>query len=429
MEESQSLHAAKDLLSFFGILLAGGTLGGVLAKRLRVPDVVVFLLVGILLGPEMLDLVDIPAASSLNQTILIFGSSYVLFDGGASLRFRVLRRIWVTIAVIATLGVLITGAIVTLVGHWLLGIPLLIAALIGSTVASTDPATLVPIFKQIPISERVSQAVMSESAFNDATGAIATFTVLAIAVGEAEFSVAASLTELVKQAGLGIFIGASVGYGASLLLAHQRFAFLGEFGPLVTLMAVAGAYLAADNYHASGFMAVFVFGMLIGNRDAFGLRMAEPEAERMEQFVAEMALIMRLMIFVLLGTQVDFELMQRYWLVGIVIVLAMMFVCRPITVFVCTAFDPRARWTLNEKLFMCWTRETGVIPAALAGLLMAMDAPGAELIGSVVFIAILVTILLQATTTRWLARRLGLLVEGRRETWDDGTAEPLAPPG
>ncbi len=97
VEDAPSLVAAKDLLSFFGIVLAGGTLGGVLAKRIHVPDVVVFLLVGIALGPEALGLVDIPAASGLNQSILIFGSCYVLFDGGASLRFRVLKKIWITI--------------------------------------------------------------------------------------------------------------------------------------------------------------------------------------------------------------------------------------------------------------------------------------------------------------------------------------------
>jgi len=414
VEDSPSLMAAKDLLSFFGVILAGGTLAGVLAKRIRVPDVVVFLLVGILLGPEMLGLIDIAADSGLNQTILIFGSCYILFDGGATLRFRVLKEIWVTIVVIATLGVLITGAVTAAAAHWLFGIPLIVAALLGAALASTDPATLVPIFKQIPIRERVSQTIMSESAFNDATGAIATFTVLAVALGQAEFSVGDSLGELLKQASLGILIGAVVGYGASLLLAHERYAFLGEFGPVVTLMAVAGAYLAADNYHASGFMAVFVFGMLVGNRDAFGLRMEEDEADRMAQFVAEMALIMRLMIFVLLGSQVNFALMQTHWVTGAVLVLVMMFVARPLTVFICTWLDRRARWTLQEQLFMCWTRETGVIPAALAGLLLGIGAPGAELISSVTFVAILMTILIQATTTRWLARRLGLLLDDER---------------
>ncbi len=415
METSPSLLAAKALLYAFGVILAAGTLGGVIAKRLRVPDVAIFLLVGILLGPELLGLIDIRADSGLNQIILIFGSCYILFDGGASLRFRVLREVWVTIAVMATLGVLITAAITATAAYLLMGLPLIVAALVGATIASTDPATLVPIFKQIPIKERISQTIMSESAFNDATGAIVTFTVLAIALGQGEFSLAGSMTELLKQASLGVIIGAVVGYAAALLIAHERYAFLGEFGPIVTLMAVAGAYLAADNYHASGFMAVFVFGMIIGNKESFGLQMAPAEAEKMEHFVAEMALIMRLMIFVLLGSQVDFALMQKYWAHGVLLVLIFMFVARPLTVFVSTWPDRRARWTFKERLFMCWTRETGVIPAALAGLLVGMRAPGAEIIASVTFIAILMTILIQATTTPWLAAKLGVLVED----WQD----------
>ncbi|MDD3764673.1 MAG: sodium:proton antiporter [Nevskiales bacterium] len=415
METSPSLEAAKALLQAFGIILAAGSLGGVIAKRLKVPDVAIFLLIGIALGPHALGMIDISAGGALNQIILIFGSCYILFDGGASLRFRVLREVWVTIAIIATVGVLITASITTLAAHWILGLPLVVAALLGAATSSTDPATLVPIFKQIPIKERISQTVMSESAFNDAIGAILTFTVLALAMGHGSFSLSGSLLELLKQASLGILIGSVVGYAAALLLGHERYAFLGEFGPIVTLMAVAGAYLAADNYHASGFMAVFVFGILIGNKESLGLRMQPSEAEKMENFVAEMALIMRLMIFVLLGSQVDFGLMERYWAQGLALVAILMFIGRPLTVFICTWPDRRARWTFKERLFMCWTRETGVIPAALAGLLVGMKAPGAEIIASVTFVAILATILLQATTTPWLAAKLGMLVED----WQD----------
>lgn len=415
MESSASLLAAKDLLQTFGVVLAAGTLGGVIAKALRVPDVAVFLIVGILLGPELLGLVDLRADSAVNQIILIFGSCYILFDGGASLRFRVLREVWVTIVIIATVGILITTAVTAVAAYYLLGIPLIIAALLASTIASTDPATLVPVFKQVPIRERVAQTVMSESAFNDATGAIVTFTVLAIAMGTGEFSLAGSLLELLKQASLGILIGAVLGYVAALLIAHERYAFLGEFAPVVTLMAVAGAYLAADNYHASGFMAVFVFGMLVGNKASFGFNMDPSEAQHLESFVSASALIMRLMIFVLLGSQVNFSLMAQYWLPGVALVLVFMLVARPLTVFLCTVPDRRARWSFKERLFMCWTRETGVIPAALSGLLVGMQAPGAEIIASITFIAILMTILIQAPTTEWLARRLGLLVEDWRD--------------
>jgi potassium/hydrogen antiporter len=123
------------------------------------------------------------------------------------------------------------------------------------------------------------------------------------------------------------------------------------------------------------------------------------------------AFIMRLFIFILLGAQVDFSLMNQYLVGGIVVVTIFMLVARPVTVFLCALPDRRARWSFNEMLFMCWTRETGVIPGALAGLLLGMNAPGAQMIASVTFIAILMTILIQAPTTKWLGRRLGLLEE------------------
>ena len=411
MESSASIELAKHVLLLFGTILAVGMLAGLLAQKIKVPDVVLFLLIGMMLGPEAAGLVNVRADSALNQLILIFGSCYILFDGGASLRFKVLREVWITVVVISTIGVLVTGLITGVAAYYILGVPFVIALLLGATLASTDPATLVPIFKQVRIKDRVAQTVMSESAFNDAMGAIVTFAVLAVAIGAGEFSTTETLLDLLQQAGFGLVAGALLGYLAVLLIAHEKYAFLTEYSPVVTLMAVIGAYLSADNLQASGFMAVFVFGIVLGNKDAFGFRMERDEEERLEEFVATTALIMRMFIFVLLGAQVDFSLMNQYLLGGVIVVTIFMLVARPVTVFLCAGPDRRARWTLRELLFMCWTRETGVIPAALAGLLVGLKAPGAPMIASVTFIAVLMTILIQAPTTKWLAKRLGLLVE------------------
>jgi cell volume regulation protein A len=324
----------------------------------------------------------------------------------------VLQRVWITIVVLATVGVVITATITATAAYYVLGVPLMVALLLGATLASTDPATLVPIFRQVHIRDRVAQTVVSESAFNDATGAVITFGVLAVAMGTNEFSLASSLFDLAKQSIVGIVAGLALGYLAALLIAHERWAFLAEYAPVVTLAAVIGAYFAADGLQASGFMAVFVFGMVIGNKDFFGFKMEAGEQQRLEEYVMTTAFITRLFIFTLLGAQVDFGLMSRYLVGGVIVITIFMLVARPVTVFLCALPDQRARWSLNEVLFMCWTRETGVIPAALAGLLLGLKAPGAEMIASVTFIAILMTILIQAPTTKWLAGRLGLLEEG-----------------
>jgi cell volume regulation protein A len=409
LEASASIEIAKHTLVSCGHILAIGTITGLVAQKIKIPDVAVFLVVGMLIGPEALGLVDIKADSALNQIILLFGASYILFDGGASLRFTVLKHVWITIVTLATVGVVVTAAITGLAAYYVLGVPLMVALLLGAALASTDPATLVPIFRQVHIRDRVAQAVVSESAFNDATGAILTFGVLAVAMGTGQFSLTASLLDLLKQALIGIGAGAVLGYLAALLIAHERWSFLAEYAPVVTLAAVIAAYFAADGLQASGFMAVFVFGIMLGNKDSFGFRMQSGEAQKLEDFVATTAFIMRLFIFILLGAQVDFGLMSQYLVGGIIVVGIFMLIARPTTVFLCALPDRRARWSFNELVFMCWTRETGVIPAALAGLLLGMKAPGAQLIASVTFIAILMTILIQAPTTNWLGRRLGLL--------------------
>ena len=411
MESSSAIEVAKHTLMSGGILLAVGTVTGFVAQKIRVPDVALFLLVGILIGPAMLGLVNIPADSALNQIILLFGASYILFDGGASLRLEVLKQVWITIVVIATVGVLITAAVTALAAHLVFGIPVMVALLLGAAIASTDPATLVPIFRQVHIRDRVAQTVMSESAFNDAMGAILTFSVLSVAMGTGSFSLGASAIDLLKQSAIGIVSGGVMGLLAALLIAHERWAFLKEYAPVVTLVAVIGAYFAADGLEASGFMAVFVFGIVIGNKDAFGFKMNEGDQQKLDEYVMTTAFIMRLFIFMLLGAQVDFHLMAQYWAGGVLVVLVFMLIARPVTVFACALPDRRAKWSFNEMLFMCWTRETGVIPAALAGLLLGMKAPGAPVIASVTFIAILMTILIQAPTTKWLGQRLGLLEE------------------
>jgi cell volume regulation protein A len=380
-----------------------------LARRLGVPDIVLYLLAGVVLGPAVGHVIDVPANSALSQVVLLFGAAYILFDGGATLRFSVLREVWVTVLLLATIGVVVTAAIVAAAAHYLLGITPLVAALLGATIAATDPATLIPVFRQVRVRERVAQTVISESAANDAVAAMMTLAILSIALGSGEFSLGLSLYRVGYEALIGIAIGAVAGYLAGVLVAHQRLGFLQEYLPLVTLIVVIAAYLQAGAASASGFMAVFVAGVVFGNRGSFGLELSEADAHRLEEFVLTTALVMRMFVFVLLGTQVNFRLLNQYLWAAAGVVAVLMLLARPVTVLVSALPDRRARWNMKELIFMCWTRETGVIPAALAGMLAAAGAPGADVIAAVTFMAVLLTILVQATTTRWLARKLDLL--------------------
>ena len=368
MESAISFEMAKHLLLSFAVILAAGTFSVFLSQKLKVPDVPIFLLAGILLGPEMFGILHITAESDLNQIILIFGACYILFDGGASIRLRVMKQIWITLFVLATIGVIIMTAITGIAAYYLLGLPLITALLLGAVIAPTDPATIIPIFRQVRIKERVSQALISESAFNDTTGSVLAFAVMSVAMGSSDFALTANLGDLLKQSIGGVVIGGAMGYLSALIITHEKFDFQAKYALVITLMAVIGTYLGAAGTQTSGFMAVFVFGIIIGNKESFGFRMNVQEHEKLQEYVARTAMMMRMFIFILLGSQVDFALMSKFMFVGAVIVTIFMLVARPITVFLCALSDRRAKWSFNEMLFMCWTRETGVIPAALAGL-------------------------------------------------------------
>lgn len=403
------LEYAKLDLMYVGIIIFTGLLGGVLAKKIKIPDIVLFLLIGIALGPTVGGVLHVPADSTMNQLILTIGACYLLFEGGATLRFSVLKEIWISLSIIATFGVLITGAITSAAAYWM-GLPIAVALVLGALTASTDPATLVPIFKQVPIKDRVSQTVMSESALNDAMGAIATFAVVSYVMGTGEgFNLIDSLSELAYEAGIGLLLGAIIGYTAAFLMAHNSFGIFRGVTPFVIILAVITVYLLADHVHASGFMAVFTCGVMIGNKNTFGLPLDDHEHEYLEDYVGNTALLMRMFIFILLGSQVNFHLLKEYLGVGICLLFIFIFIARPVTVFICAGPDRRAKWTWKELVFMSWTRETGVIPAALVGILASMKVPGVDVVGAITFIFILGTILIQAPTTALLAGKLGLL--------------------
>ncbi|WP_227657524.1 cation:proton antiporter, partial [Candidatus Magnetaquicoccus inordinatus] len=283
MEASAAIEIANHLIRALGFMLAIGLAGIVLARRTGIPDVAIFLVVGMVLGPQTIGflvgdgtnsgltgrifvdiagLLAIPTDSAINQGILTLGAAYILFDGGASLRFKVLSEVWITITVISTIGVLITAIITAGAAYYILHVPFIVALLLGATIASTDPATLVPVFRQVPIKDRVAQTVMSESAFNDAMGAIITFALLGVAMGTSEFSLSKALFDLVREALLGILTGGIVGYLIIFLIAHKQFGVLNDFAPIAVLAGVIGSFMIALAVHGSGFMSVFVFGIM-----------------------------------------------------------------------------------------------------------------------------------------------------------------------
>jgi len=405
---SESIQIAQGVMLTFATLFLAGALAAKVAGLLKVPDVVLFLLIGLAVGAPGLNIINVPAEEPLNQLLLIVGSSFLLFHGGMSVSFSVLKQTWLTLVLLSTVAVLVMVVVVGYTAHYALGLGLMTALLLAAVLASTDPATLVPIFLSIKVRDKVSHTVMSESAFNDATGAIATFGILGI-MATGQISLLGSLTQFAIMAGGGIVIGIAYGLLSAFIVCNKTGHIFGEYAQVILLPLIILSYLTADYLGASGFMSVFTAGLIHGNMDFFKWFMHDDHTGNYYSFMDNGSLLLRMLIFILLGAHVDFAVVKQVLWPGCAVIAVFMLIARPLAVLVCALPDRKAEWTRNEIIFMFWTRETGVIPAALSGMLIGMKVPHADIIAALTFMAILATLIIQASTTKWLAARLDLL--------------------
>jgi potassium/hydrogen antiporter len=407
-----TMLAQQYLFNFFVIFLVG-TLGGKIASKFDLPDVAIYMLIGILLGPFGVSLLHIKSDSLGYQIILLFGAGFILFHGGLVTSFRVLSSVWISITMLSTVGVLVTSFVMATAAWFVFKIPFISALLLGSILSSTDPAALVPIFQKFPIRRKVAQTVITESAFTDATGAIMTTVVLSILLSQSATHPLSIVMQFLQLSAGGLIIGLVVGIVAAFFISEHERQLLREYSPMVVVLAILAAYLIAEFLNASGFMAVFTAGLVLGNASAFRINILAKEEHNIHQFIDTVGLKLRMLIFVLLGSQIDFNVLKQYGLKSLLVVVIFIIIARPATVLVSLLPDRKARWTRKEILFLFWTRETGVIAAALTGIITSSHIAEGSLISSVVFIAILTTILIQASTTPIVARKLDLMDQNK----------------
>ncbi|QYE98501.1 cation:proton antiporter [Paraclostridium sordellii] len=408
MENTMEAIATNNLLIIFSAIVITGIILGKLSEKLKIPDVILYLIAGIVIGPAVLNLISVDSFPIENNLILTFGSAFILYEGGREVNLKVLNKVKVSVGLLATLGVVISTVVVGFATNKIFGLPVMTSLLVGGIIASTDPAALIPVFKQVSIKEKIKQTVVSESAFNDAVGAIIVSTLLTI-VTSGSFSVGESAKELLIAVFVGVIIGVLVGYVFSVLISDKKWGIFHSYAPIISILKVVLAYELATLLHGSGYMAVFIVGLIAGNKKLFGLWVPEEDFQSEYHFRESIASLCRMSIFVVLGTHVDLGALSQYWLPSLMVVIVLMFVARPLVVLVCTLFDIKAKWKMNDKLFMMWVRETGVIPAALSGIVVSMKVSGYEVISSVVFMTILITLIVQASTTKLVAKQLDVL--------------------
>lgn len=397
----------KDVILTLGTMLVAGLVCQLLADALRAPRMLFLLLGGVALGPSVTGAVDVPLDSMGAEILLTLGVSFILFHGGLQLSTRILSRVALGLGLLAVPGVVITAMVAGSVAALAFDVPFSTGLLIGAVLAPTDPAILIPLFDRIGIRQKLEQTAIAESALNDATGAV-----LALVLSGVVLTGDASLTgppiDFLEELMISTALGIGFGILLSLVVSDRRAGVWRESAAIAVVAVVAVGYFSIDSAGGSGYLGAFLAGLIVGNMDRLRLGMHSHHERDMRAFVETVTDVVVILVFVTLGANLPWSDIWENVVPALVVVAALILLARPVTVLLCLLPDRRGRWTREEIVFLAWTRETGVVAAALAGVMVGLGVPDSELIVTTVALAIVVTLGVQTTTKSWLGRRLGL---------------------
>ena len=398
----------QDVILTLSLVLVAALVARFLASLLRVPEILLLVAMGALFGPSVLDVVDAPLDSIGAQLMFTLGVSLILFYGGLNLSLPLLRRVWVGLGMLVVPGVILTALVTGATAYLVFDLSFESALLVGAVLSPTDPAILIPLFVRSRLRPKVAQTIVAESAFNDPTGAA-----LALALAGVLLSGDGSIIEPLGEFALDLAISTVIGVIAGVLLAaaisSYRAGIWRESSALAVLTVVTISYFSLDTAGGSGYLGAFLAGLIVGNMEHLGLEMHAEHERVMRAFAFNMADLVTLFVFVVLGANIPWADLGENLAPAVAVLAVLMLVARPLTVLFCTLPDRGGAWTARERVFLCWTRETGVVPAALVGVLAGLGVPHTDVYASVVALAIVLTLVLQALPAAWLAGRLGLL--------------------
>ena len=400
--------AVKDVILAVAIMLGAGLVCQLAADLLGIPRMLVLLAAGALLGPSVSGAIDVQLGSIGAQLVLTLGVSFILFHGGLQLSTRVLRQVAVGLGLLVVPGVVLTALVTGLVAAAVFHLSLMSGLLIGAVLAPTDPAILIPLFERLHLRPKVSQTIIAESALNDPTGAVLALAVAGVVLS-GQASLTAPLQEFIVDLAISTGIGVVFGVVLSAAVSSHRAGIWRESSAIAVMAVISAGYFSIDSAGGSGYLGAFLAGLIVGNMEHLGLAMHSHHERDMRVFVATVADVMVMFVFITLGANLPWSAIADNLGPALVVIAALILLARPLTVLACLLPDRRGCWSQEEVVFLSWTRETGVVPAALAGIMVGLHVPHSEIVVTTVALAIIVTLAVQSTTKRWLARRLRLI--------------------
>jgi potassium/hydrogen antiporter len=379
-----------------GVVLAASVAIALGAAKTRLPALVAFLALGMLLGSDGPGRIDFDDAALARQ-VGIVSLVAILYEGGLSTSWRRLRPVAAPAILLSTVGVAITAAVTGAVAHQLFDLSWPGSFLLGSVVSSTDAAAVFATLRHTRLRRGVARTLEAESGGNDPVAIALTLGLIAW-ITQPGYGVGDIALLLARQVGLGLVVGVVIGAAATWVFARIP-PVIGAFVPVASAATAAVAFGAADTIHGSGFLSVYLVGLAVGST---------PSRYRgqLVAFHEGVAYVAQVALFIVLGLLVFPSRLADVALASLGLTAALILVARPAAVWLSTAF---LRFSQRERVLLGWAGLRGAVPIVLATFVLSSHLRTADAIFNTVFFVVLVSTVLQGTTLEWAAKRLGLL--------------------
>jgi NhaP-type Na+/H+ or K+/H+ antiporter len=378
-----------------------GVLAQVVANYLKVPSIVFLLIFGVGLGHSGLQIIEPRLLDQGLEVIVTLSVALILFEGGLKLQLQNLGKVSASIRNLTTIGSLVTLIGGGVAAHYLSEFPWTIAFLYASLVVVTGPTVINPILKEVNLDRRLSTILEGEGVIIDAVGAVLAVVVLDVVLNKNDsvFEIAQSL---IVRIGTGVIVGMIGGTGLSQFLRRSQF-LADEVKSSVVLAGVLGFFAIAQTLQSeAGLMAAVLMGIVLRAESL-------PDERLLLKFNGQLTILIVSVVFVLLSANLSIPSLLALGWDGVLTVLALMFIVRPLNILVSTW---NSSLTTRQKLFLAWCAPRGIVAASVsslfANILTAQGVNGGESIKALVFLTIAMTVFLQGLTAKWIAKILGL---------------------
>jgi cell volume regulation protein A len=385
-----------ELILVAGLLLAAGLLAAKAADRVRVPGLLLFLGVGMLLGSEGPGGIDF-TNYELARTLGTIGLILILFEGGLTAGWHEIRPVIGTAVSLATIGTVVTAVITGFVAVWLFNLSTLEGMLIGSAVAATDSAAIFAVLRGSHLRKPLARALEGESGFNDPV-ALLLVTGFIEWIQNPEYGIWDLEGSFLQKMAIGVALGIAIGHGARWCFRNLDLPNPGLY-PVASIATVSIAYGLPELVHGSGFISVYITALVLGTGPV-------PARPTITAFHQGLGWVSQIALFGLLGLLVFPSGLVDVAGEGLLLSAALIFVARPAAAFAASVFSP---FNNRERLMLGWAGLRGAIPIWLATFPVVANIGDSETIFNTIFFVVVTSTLIQGTTFEPLAKRLGVV--------------------